>query len=124
PAQRERAVSPQGAPLPLPRPLVVPARRGRSLRVRGARRDGDLPDLLLRRLDEGGRLPRRLLPRAVRPEGERGVRVRRPPVARRPRRPTHPADTSLGRERLHRGDRPPPPPPLLQRRVPEAARKE
>ena len=48
PAHRQRAAPAQDAALPLPRPLVVPARRGRALRVHRARRDGHLPDALLR----------------------------------------------------------------------------
>ena len=49
PAHGHRAVPAQDAALPLPRPLVVPARRGRALRVHRARRDRHLPDVLLRR---------------------------------------------------------------------------
>src|SRR5579884_3523042 len=124
PAHRERAAPAQGAPLPLPRSLVVPAGRGGALRLRRPRRHRDLPDLLLRGLDERGRLPRRLLPAPLRPEDERGVRVRRPPLARRPRGTAHPADASLGSERLHRRDRPPPLPHLLHRRLPQAARAD
>src|SRR6185503_10452469 len=108
PAERERAAPAQDASLPLPRPLVVPARRGRALRLHGPRRDRDLPDLLLRGLDEGGRLPRHLLPTAGRPEDERGLCVGRASLARDPCRAAAPADAPLGRERLHRGDRPAP----------------
>ena len=86
--------------------------------------DGDLPDVLLRRLDEGGRLPRHVLPAALRPEDERGVRVGRAPLARLARRPPDPADAPLGGERLHRGDRAPPLPRLLHGRLPEAARAD
>ena len=49
----------------LPRPLVVPARGDRALLVRRPAAVGYVPDLLLRRLHEGGRL-RRLLRAAAR----------------------------------------------------------
>ena len=53
-----RAVPAQDAALPLPGPLVVPARRGRALLVHRPRRDGHLPDALLRGQHREGRLPR------------------------------------------------------------------
>ena len=47
-ARRRGAVRAQGAALRLPRPLVVPARRGRALLLRRPRRDRHLPDAVLR----------------------------------------------------------------------------
>ena len=47
-AHRRGAARAQGAALPLPRPLVVPARRDRALLLHRPRRDRHLPDALLR----------------------------------------------------------------------------
>ena len=113
----------EGARLCLPRPLVVPARRDRALLLPRPRRDGHLPDVLLRAELRARRLPRRVRA-AARDDDDGGVPLDGRPLVPVEGRAADPADAPLGRERLHRRDRHAPVPHLPDGRVPQAARPE
>ena len=70
-ADRCRAVREEGAPVRLPRPLVVPARRDRDVLVPRPRRDGDLPGALLRAVAREDGLPRHVRAAPGRPDDGR-----------------------------------------------------
>src|ERR687888_858849 len=123
PAQRNGAADPQDASLPLPRPLVVPARRGRPLLVRRPGRDRDLPDALLREQHVARRVPRALLT-AARAGDDGGVPLGARPLDNGQGRAPDAPDAPLGGRRLRRRDRPALDPDLLHRRLPQAARAD
>ena len=111
-----RAVPAQGAPLPLPRPLVVPARRGRALRfivlvATGIYLTFFFVDSTREVVYHGPYAP---LYGQKMSEAYASVVHLSLAVARRP---ADPADAPLGGERLHRGDRAPPLPRLLHGRA-------
>src|SRR5919197_965538 len=123
PAQRNGAADPQDASLPLPRPLVVPARRGRSLLVRRPGRDRDLPDALLREQHGARRVPRALRA-AARAGDDGGVPLGARPLDDGQGRAPDAPDAPLGGRRLRRRDRAALDPDLLYRRLPHAARAD
>ena len=107
----------------LPRPLVLPSRRDRSLLVHHPHPDRHLLVAVLRAVVVRGHLRGRLQA-SSRPVDVRCVRVDGQPVVRGQKRSRHPPDAPLGGGRLRRLDRCPHVPRVLHRRVPQAPRAE
>src|SRR5947209_13419917 len=121
PAQRLGAAAAQVAALPVPRPLVVPARRGRPVRVHRAGGHRRLSDVLLRPQHRQGGLPRPLRA-AARLSHEPRLQVGARHLLHGQGRAADPPDPPLGSRRLRGGDRRAPAAHLLYRRLPQAAR--
>ena len=93
-----------GAALRVSRPLVVPARRDRPVRVPRAGRHRDLPDALLHPGRLAGHLPR-LLRAAAGQQMSEAYRSVLDLSLQRPRRPADAPGPPLGGRRVHRLDR-------------------